>query len=353
MKVRELQQARQFEDQLTALLTGQVDNNYIAATSSTFGDEFSADMALALDLHKFAEKIPVPNDLYTHKKDRLITKLSSDTRNSLPIAIQAILRFGWLRTALTVFILLVLFTITGVAYAAESSLPGDAIYPVKLAMEDWQLAVLRGQNSKSNLYIEIADKRFKELERLSERGDYQFLQTGLSGYETALQYAIAELEIRSEIDAEKAQLAEKLRGKLVVHIQKLETLREKLPPSAQKGINQALMVSTHGLTVAQYAVQGYTPTPGYKPIMPTKTQTKTSSPTPSKTLNPNQSKTDEGIPGNSQSTLHVPTKNVSVTKTPGPPEKTPPALGLDKTKEPKPTLPNPKDDPKPTKTPRK
>ena len=51
---------------------------------------------------------------------------------------------------------------TASVYASQSSLPGDVLYPVKIGVENIQVAVTRDPLDKANLYLEIAQRRIDE-----------------------------------------------------------------------------------------------------------------------------------------------------------------------------------------------
>ena len=64
----------------------------------------------------------------------------------------------------------ILFVLTGglsVSYASKSSLPGDTLYPVKIASENVVLAITP-EDKKAEVEIEQAGKRLEELARISE-----------------------------------------------------------------------------------------------------------------------------------------------------------------------------------------
>ncbi len=51
------------------------------------------------------------------------------------------------------------------AYAAQSSLPGDALYPVKTGMEHIQLAITPGAGAKARVYLKLVQQRIEETMR--------------------------------------------------------------------------------------------------------------------------------------------------------------------------------------------
>ncbi|KKQ56431.1 MAG: hypothetical protein US74_C0015G0021 [Parcubacteria group bacterium GW2011_GWA2_38_13] len=69
----------------------------------------------------------------------------------------------------TVLLLLVLGSATGssiVVNAAYYSLPGDALYPLKIRLERAQLAFMSDSNAKTELKVEFANKRIYEIDRI-------------------------------------------------------------------------------------------------------------------------------------------------------------------------------------------
>lgn len=59
---------------------------------------------------------------------------------------------------------------TGVVYAAQGSLPGEALYPVKLGSENVRLALTLTSDKKGELNLELAERRVEEAVIQSARG---------------------------------------------------------------------------------------------------------------------------------------------------------------------------------------
>ncbi len=78
--------------------------------------------------------------------------------------------FQWLpRWAVATAVVLVVLVVgaTGTVAAASDALPGNVLYPVKLAGERVQMAVTFSDEGKAKLYIEFADRRAAELVNLA------------------------------------------------------------------------------------------------------------------------------------------------------------------------------------------
>jgi hypothetical protein len=65
--------------------------------------------------------------------------------------------------------LLGLLLLGGTAFAAGNSIPGDVLYPVKLAAEKVELSLALSQKSKINLQTNFARERLNELQKLVEK----------------------------------------------------------------------------------------------------------------------------------------------------------------------------------------
>lgn len=69
-------------------------------------------------------------------------------------------------------LLSVLFLIgsgAGISFASQSALPGDALYPTKLAIEKVRLAVTKNVEKKTELRLEFAARRLDEVEKIVTR----------------------------------------------------------------------------------------------------------------------------------------------------------------------------------------
>lgn len=128
-------------------------------------------------------------------------------------------------------LLLVTFT-GGVSYAAESSLPGDFLYPVKINVtEEIRGAFQWNSESKAEWELERMERRLQEAENLSEAGRLQvetedLLSGKMKEHAQVVQKRLEELE-----NAGKTDQAEVLRSKIRHFIKDHEekTKREKPP----------------------------------------------------------------------------------------------------------------------------
>lgn len=128
-------------------------------------------------------------------------------------------------------------------YAAQDALPNEPLYAVKLWSEDVQLALNNDAEARANLFLELANRRAREMSALSARGDAP----------------TEEIFARRQTQIERAwQLAAEMDEpgmmRVLTHAQQslaqqLQTLDAAAPPleRARATINQELTLTEQGL----------------------------------------------------------------------------------------------------------
>jgi len=167
----------------------------------------------------------------------------------------------------------------GTAMAADNSMPGNPLYPVKLATEQVRLALTRSDIGKAELYATLADRRIVEIAYMVNKGRLKHVEitvqrlnkhlnkiTGLplaGRAEMAALTAPAKAPLLREKTAmdeaavagegvhplTNAQAAKRGRLKLLLgrhavnHPAKLRALLERVPESAKPALQEAIAVS--------------------------------------------------------------------------------------------------------------
>ena len=116
-------------------------------------------------------------------------------------------RHSWLRPVAYVkrlsmsmagVILVIVLTLSavgaGTAYASRSSLPGDALYPIKLATEQAGMMLMGDVVARAERALSFANKRVREIEALAEKGRPQDLDLAVERYGYALNVTLVEVE---------------------------------------------------------------------------------------------------------------------------------------------------------------
>jgi len=144
--------------------------------------------------------------------------------------------------------------------ASASSLPGESLYPVKLAAEKARLAITFRHQARGQLHLAFAERRLAEVQAVfaQERPVEEELLVALA-HETT--QAATEIEASTE---KKENVALKLLAVAERQQAVLTSVQERAPEAAQKGLSRALEASQRGKERAM-AVLGVPPEPLSEP----------------------------------------------------------------------------------------
>jgi len=133
----------------------------------------------------------------------------------------------------------------GTAYASQSSLPGDALYSVKLMTEDVQTAVAWNPEKKVEMETKFANRRLEEIKKLQERLKNKDREIKPEVVEKAMERAAERLdkaeariaEMEEGILKDKAlEAAAHLEEALQNHEQLLSDLAGEVPDEAEQAL---------------------------------------------------------------------------------------------------------------------
>ena len=145
---------------------------------------------------------------------------------------------AWLRPALAGG-LVALVLIAGAGTAAANSLPGDATFGLKRAIEEVRVALIFDDVERVRVLAELADQRLSELERVASRDDKSPTASD--------EYAQAVARFRAAVDAlqqaapeDKSELAQDVADAArEKHEFILEKLKDQLPEKAKDAVDRA------------------------------------------------------------------------------------------------------------------
>ncbi|MBI2610100.1 hypothetical protein HYW53_02900 [Candidatus Giovannonibacteria bacterium] len=178
-----------------------------------------------------AKKIKLPG----HEKARVrelmlfyVKRSGAETEVDLPI--QAV-EYGFWQTFFSkgskayvwspVFAILVLFFGVGISVAAQKAVPGDVLYPVKIASEDARSFFVFSAEAGADLEAELAIRRLDEAEKLAKKGRItekviQELQVKFLDHALKSKNKIAELRDKNKLSV-AADLNARFESGLVAH----------------------------------------------------------------------------------------------------------------------------------------
>jgi hypothetical protein len=189
--------------------------------------------------------------------NRIINSLRSASRPKKQSSLRS--RSISLRPAYALIIVTLLAVLFGSGFgvytASASSLPGDALYQVKLAGEKIQLAVSLSDDGDVQLLLGFAERRLGEVQALIDAGRFEDLDQALNGFDREME-RIGEL---SDEEAGPAAPIDRLQQQLEKHILNLERVRDQVPDSAKPSIEKAIERSRHSQSVLDALDQGQQP----------------------------------------------------------------------------------------------
>ena len=125
--------------------------------------------------------------------------------------------------------------------AAQASIPGDALYPVKSSLEQTRLSLAQDAGDRAQMRMGFAEQRLKEIAALVEEGRYQEVGEAVLAFEADIHSAILELEIISQIDpARGTQIALAITEALTRYAQTLSAMIANAPQSVKTDVTRAL-----------------------------------------------------------------------------------------------------------------
>ncbi|HEY4711757.1 MAG TPA: DUF5667 domain-containing protein [Dehalococcoidia bacterium] len=129
----------------------------------------------------------------------------------------------------------------GTVYAAQDSLPGDALYPVKLAAERLTMMLGRDDVARAERALSFADKRVREMVTLMEKGRPEDLSLTVEKYCYALNISMTRMEEQVGNGGPHAgDIAEMVAEATTQHLSALNGLYDMVSNEAKPVIQRAM-----------------------------------------------------------------------------------------------------------------
>ena len=134
------------------------------------------------------------------------------------------------------------------AYASQSALPGDALYPVKTSLELTQVALTGDAYNRSQLYLRFAQRRMEEITKLLEQGRYNDVGQAADEFEFYIQEAMESLQIVLAADPVRgAELSNQVSNALLAYALALKSVHSNAPEQVRFSVEKALLASQDGM----------------------------------------------------------------------------------------------------------
>jgi hypothetical protein len=251
-----------FEDILEICLT-EIENGTESLESvllryPDFSEELRRELELALWLNNQKDILEPNPDFVRISRQYLIDQIKQNPRpkkRALPGKLKALLSaiFGKSASLRVLSFATMIISLLAFGYilnlSSRLALPGEALYPAKLLIEQARLALTINPDERAMLQIEFAQRRTGEIIQLTIGGNYRFLGSATQRLDNQIQEAILALESAAAADpAEAKRLQELLAEVLANQNFILVYLMQNLPPSTWSEIKFAVQVSQQGLS---------------------------------------------------------------------------------------------------------
>jgi len=223
-------------------------------------EELEPLLLLAIELHSLP-KVVAPESLRSYKRPVFRGRVAACTKPAWRrwFGSPALPSFGWASSlaqaaaALAVVLLLAGSTVV----ASASSLPEEPLYPVKLAIENAQLA-LAPDSARAELEMQLAARRLEEVVRAAREGKTDSVQRGLALYQERVDSALSSARAASSPSA--AGDVQQIEESLKHNVQVLEDVQSKVgSQQASAAIQRAIERTEERAQTAKESMKGPEP----------------------------------------------------------------------------------------------
>jgi hypothetical protein len=161
--------------------------------------------------------------------------MTNQSKSSAAYATHRKTRFSFSGAFLMITLLVFLFGGASMtAFAAQSALPGDVLYPIKTSMENTQLALSTSPTGRANLQMEFAQRRLLEIASLIEEDQFQEIPAAADQFEAHVRNLMVEVEDVASRDPEQAvKLSAQVSDALTRYAYSMSRMLEQVPEQVQ------------------------------------------------------------------------------------------------------------------------
>ena len=134
----------------------------------------------------------------------------------------------------------------GTAYAAQDSLPGDVLYPVKLGTEQMRMMLPGDDVVKAERALSFAERRIGEIEALAEKGRPQDLDLAVAQYGYAINMTQTKIERAGNRGLATGNITARVAEATTKHLSVLDEVWDMVPDEAKTAIAHARNISETG-----------------------------------------------------------------------------------------------------------
>lgn len=241
---------------LEGIQTESVSMDTALAQYPELAEELRPQLEAALWLSSRRSALDPRPGFLTVSRRRLVRRIGYEKPGRFAIFTSRINRFlssrRVVQVAFTVLLAAILLAGNTVARAAQSAIPGDTTYPVKVTLEQVRLTITFSEAAGARQQIVSIQRRLSELESLILEGRYQYLAPTVTELETHVDRAIAALNTFDRSDPEGArQLALLLEKVLSSQTMALGALEQMAPEQNRPEVERAIQASMEAVEKIQ------------------------------------------------------------------------------------------------------
>ena len=190
------------------------------------------------------DSVPELNDRSTVSWLTGFFNRKSNHKENIPVKTHT-QRFAFTTAVVIITILVLLFGGAGAtAYAAQSALPGDALYSIKTGMEQTRVILARDAYAEAQLYLSFAQLRLDEMAELIRQGRYGDVELASSEFEQYVQKAIGALGTVMAGDPERGSLlSSQITHTLLSYGAVLKQVLASVPEAVRPAVEKAILTS--------------------------------------------------------------------------------------------------------------
>jgi hypothetical protein len=133
------------------------------------------------------------------------------------------------------------------AFASQSALPGDALYPVKMGLEQTQISLANDAYVQAKLHLEFAQRRLEEITELLLQGRSKDVEFASNEFEFYIQQAMDATQTVMTADPERgAELSKLVSQALLDYAIALKVVLLAAPDPIKPAVEKALLFSQDG-----------------------------------------------------------------------------------------------------------
>ena len=157
-------------------------------------------------------------------------------------------KFSYTAIAAILLVVVILFGgASATAYASQSALPGDALYPVKTGLEQTQITLANNAYNQAMLNLGFAQRRLDEIKELLAQGRTNDVEFASSEFEHYIQEAMKLSQIVQASDSERgAELSKLVSQALLDYAGALKSVLITAPEAVKPVVEKALLASQDG-----------------------------------------------------------------------------------------------------------